>query len=242
MWVMAMQWLKGLQNGEEDTEFRTIYCIVAGARVVKVNLNINSRSWERLVGIRIKLLPNELYGNCCRVAKNAESWMLNGRMLNAESTDGFLSAALHLHLKCFRQLSCQFPVPSFQFSVCSFQLPVAQLLNFGRSFGTLLIVGRSGSSVYLFGFASVLAIPFACSIGLKKRRRDPRPHPDPLPPPPPSLPPAPISQSSCGDRRKVWRGHAATLTLPEINYFKPSSPSATPTDTGTQQPPLSERN
>lgn len=86
MWVMAMQWLKGLQNGEEDTEFRTIYCIVAGARVVKVNLNINSRSWERLVGIRIKLLPNELYGNCCRVAKNAESWMLNGRMLNAESS------------------------------------------------------------------------------------------------------------------------------------------------------------
>lgn len=90
MWVMAMPWLNGLQNGEEDTEFRTIYCIVAGARVVKVNLNINSRSWERLVGIRIanriRILPNELYGNCCRVAKNAESWMLNGRMLNAESS------------------------------------------------------------------------------------------------------------------------------------------------------------
>lgn len=90
------------------------------------------------------------------------------------SADGFLSAALHLHLKCFRQLSCQFPVPSFQFSVCSFQLPVAQLLNFGRSFGTLLIVGRSGSSVYLFGFASVLAIPFAVSRHLLGRRRSRR--------------------------------------------------------------------
>jgi len=38
-------------------------------------------------------------------------------------------------------------------------------LNFGRSFGTLLIVGgRSGSSVYLFGFASVMAIPFAVCL------------------------------------------------------------------------------
>jgi len=60
----------------------------------------------------------------------------------------------------------------------------------------------------------------------KKAEVTPGPHPDPLPPPPA----APISQfqSSCTARRKVWRGHAATLTLPEINYFKPTSPRATP--------------
>lgn len=54
------------------------------------------------------------------------------------------------------QLSWQFAVPGS-----------GSRLNFGRSFGTLLIVGRSGSSVYLFGFGSVMAIPSAVSASFE---------------------------------------------------------------------------
>jgi len=46
----SQKWVRAMEKPGGGHKFRRIYCIVAGARVVKVNLNINSRSWERLVG------------------------------------------------------------------------------------------------------------------------------------------------------------------------------------------------